>query len=167
MHLSRRRRGTVGSLSPWWHGPRRTPRARTSRGRAVRLATRHAKYSSETQKRTFAHLPHPLYVASFLGFRTRARFLPNRTRAAAQITRQPPSILGLSNGEMPSMCTKLVAFPLVIWVRAPLELMIVQHGRGIQSVPADDSTSQERAARAKDRNHAQARCHASDHLSAV
>ena len=35
-----------------------------------------------------------------------------------------------------------------------LSLIVVRHGRGIQSVPADDSTSQERAARAKGGNHA-------------
>ena len=30
-----------------------------------------------------------------------------------------PAILGLSNGEMPSMFTNLVAFPLGFWWRAP------------------------------------------------
>ena len=36
------------------------------------------------------------------------------------------------------------------WWRAPLGLIVVRHGRGMQSAPADDSTSQERAARAND-----------------
>ena len=41
-----------------------------------------------------------------------------------------------------------------ILVRAPLGLIVVRDGRAVRTVPADDSTSQERAARAKDGNHA-------------
>ena len=45
--------------------------------------------SGARQQDHFAHLPHPLSVASLPRFRTRARSLPTRSRAAAQITGQP------------------------------------------------------------------------------
>ena len=78
-----------------------------------------------------------------------------------------PGGLGLPTEKTSPMLTNLVAFPLGFRWRAPLGLIVLRDGRAVRTVPADDSTSQERAARAKDRNHAQARCHASDHLSAV
>ena len=97
----------------------------------------------------FAHLLHP-FVCGFVASLPDARAVPSNPEPGCRADHgAAPAILGLSNGEMPSMCTNLVVFPLGIWVRAPLGLMIVQHGRGIQSVPADDSTSQERAARGK------------------
>ena len=38
------------------------------------------------------------------------------------------------------MVTNLVAFPLGFWWRAPLGLIVVRHGRGVQGAPADEST---------------------------
>ena len=61
-----------------------------------------------------------------------------------------PAASGLSFEKTSSIFVKLVAFPLGFWWRAPLGLIVVRHGRGMQSAPADDSTSQERAARAND-----------------
>ncbi len=59
-------------------------------------------------------------------------------------------MLGHSPKKTSSMVTNLVAFPLGFWGRAPQSPMVLRDGRGVQSAPADDSTSQERAARAND-----------------
>ena len=45
------------------------------------------------------------------------------------------------------MFTNLVAFPLGFWWSAPVGLIVVRHGRGVQGAPAD-SGPRERAARA-------------------
>ena len=56
-----------------------------------------------------------------------------------------PGGLGVSTETTSSMMMKLVAFSLGFWLRAPLGLIVVRHGRGVPSAPADESTCGERA----------------------
>ena len=59
--------------------------------------------SGARQQDPFAHVPHPLYVASLLRFRT-PRAVPSNPESGCQAVHgAAPAILGLSNGEMPSI----------------------------------------------------------------
>ena len=61
-----------------------------------------------------------------------------------------PAILGLSNGEMPSMFTNLVAFPLGFGPWFCSSVFLGRDGRAARTVPADESTCGERAALASE-----------------
>ena len=73
-------------------------------------------------------------------WRTAVRYAPTRSRPARQHRGAAPVGLGPSPDQLSSMLTNLVAFPLGFWVRAPLGLIVVRHGRGMQSPPADEWT---------------------------
>ena len=117
------------------------PRARSevrARGRAVRLAT--PSTLPGPASRTL-RLPAYLLVCGFAASLPDARAVSSKPDSGCSADHgAAPAILGLSNGEMPSMVTNLVAFPLGFWWRAPLGLIVVRHGRGMQSAPADEST---------------------------
>ena len=93
--------------------------------------------------------PAPPFVCGFVASLPDTRAVPSNPESGCRADHgAAPAILGLSNGEMPSIFTNLVAFPLGFWWRAPLGLIVVRHGRGVQGAPADESTCGERAARA-------------------
>ena len=83
----------------------------------------------------------PPFVCSFVSSLPDARAVPSNPESGCRVASGGcPSVSGHSPKKTSSMFTNLVAFPSGFWVRAPLGLIVVQHGRGIRSAPSDEST---------------------------
>ena len=127
----------------------RAPGVKFGRGAAPCGSLRPARFRGSPAG-LFAHLPHP-FVCGFVASLPDAHAVPSNPESGCRAASgAAPLVSGHSPKKISAMVTNLVAFPLGFCWRAPLGLIVLRDGRAVRTVPADDSTSQERAARGND-----------------